>query len=181
MAGYSHMRFIPIGVEADEDAIRFGEEGDLFYISFRSFIVFTKDNKYLHCAASADRSFETYISGYLEDMARRLRSKAEGAERVELLRTVDAAEFSSSSQEALLLRELSLHMGQYSSAYPPNVLYKRTVYTSAGNRFEVALSPTELRRRSSVGSAAHYLYAVEERRKVISSSISYEQQPMLLL
>ena len=174
------MRFIPIGVEADEDVIRFGEEDDQFYISFRSFIVFTEQYKYIHCAASADRSLEAYISGYLEDMARRLRSKAEGAERIELLRTVDAAELSSRSQEALLLRELSLHMGQYSSAYPPNVLYKRTVYTSAGNRFEIALSPTELRRRSSAGSAVHFLYAVKERRKDISSSISYEQQPMLL-
>ena len=172
------MRFIPLGVEADEDAIRFGEEGDQFYISFRSFIVFTEQYKYIHCAASADRSLETYISGYLVDMVRRLRSKAEGAERIELLRTVDAAEFSARSQEAFLLREPYLDREQYSSAYPPNVLYKRIVYTSAGNRFEIALYPPSKRR--SVGSAVHFLYAVKEHRKDISSSISYEQQPMLL-
>jgi len=176
------MRFISLGVSAGEDVIRFEEEGDRFYIIFKSFVMFSKEYKYIHCKASADRSLKAYISGYLEDMARRPRKiKTEDKERIGLLRTTDATEFSSHSQESFLLKELYLHKEQYSSVYLPNVQYKRIVSTSAGDRFEIAYSPPELHRRRSVGSSVHYLYAVKERRKDISSAIGFEQHPMFLI
>jgi len=175
------MRFISLGVDAGEDVIRFAEIGDRLYTSFNSFLMFSKGGKYMFSTASADRSLATYISGYLEDKVhRKSRIETEGVERIELLRTTDATVFSSHSQESFLLRELYLHKGQYSSVYLPNVRYTRIVDTSVEDRFEVAYSPPEIHRRRDVGSVVHYLYAIKERRKDISSSISYEQQPMLL-
>jgi len=175
------MRFISLGVDAGEDVIRLADKGDRFYTNFKSFIVFTKGGKYMYSTASADRSLKAYISGYLEDMARLMRRiKGEGVERIELLRTTDATEFSTRSRETFLMRELYLYKGKNSSVYLPNVRYTRIVDTSVAHKFEVAYSPPELRRRRDVGSVVHFLYAIKERKKDISSSISFEQQPMLL-
>jgi hypothetical protein len=176
------MRFISLGVNVGEEVIRFAARGDWFYTNFKSLVMSSKGGKYIDCEASAGRSLKAYFSGYLEDMARQLsRTKTEDKERIELMRASDATEFSTHSQETLLLRELYLHKEQYSSVYLPNVRYNRIVYTPARTGFEVAYSPPELHRRRSVGSAVHFIYAIKERRKDISSAINLEQHPMFLI